>query len=344
MDLLTALRILIRRWPVVLIGLAVTVIGFIQIGAMIAPTYEAKSTVLLLSPGSNTTNPFNEFGGNLDVTADALMVVLQSPAGAEKLKADGATGSFKLERTSGPLVDITASAGSKVEATKTVEVVVEGVKSELELRQQASPIEQRITVSELTLPVASAKLGSRIRAQFVVVAVGLTGTVAAALAVDAIMRQRSEARLRREAEEDEEYDVWEPPADPAHAPLTSRSFAPNGESRRSPTVNGTPAASPLTPVNGRGTGVPSSIYRPATPRPRPEVPADGSSNGGVPGADRRPTDPAPEQAGTDRAGEERGSAGTTTWRPARPTEVPRPVGDSRPSDPKVDEARRANFS
>ena len=334
MDLLTALKILIRRWPVVLIGLAITVFGFFQIGAMIAPTYEAKSTVLLLSPGSSTTNPFNDFGANLDVTADALMVVLQSPAGAENLKANGATGTFKLERTSGPLVDITASAGSKAEATKTVEVVVEGVKNELLVRQQSSPEEQRITVSELTLPVATAKLGSRIRAQFVVVAIGLTGTVAAALAVDAIMRQRNEARLRREEEADEEYDVWGPPTDPSHG---HRGFQPPGEPRRSPTINGSPAGAPPSPVpNGTRSPAPaSSIYRPASPRPRTDVPATAV----VP----RP-EPAPEQAGDDRRPEERGSAVPTTWRPARQVNGNGNGNGNRPSEDKGDEARRADLT
>jgi capsular polysaccharide biosynthesis protein len=344
MDLLTALKILLRRWPVVLAGLAITVFGFFQIGAMIAPTYEAKSTVLLLSPGSSTTNPFNEFGGNLDVTADALMVVLQSPSGAEKLERAGVTGTFKLERTSGPLIDITAKAASKVEATKTVETVVQALKDELALRQAASPVEQRITVSELTLPVASPQLGSRIRAQFVVVAIGLTGTVAAALAADAIMRQRHEGRLRRQAEAeegDEDYDDWEPPVNVAPV---SRVYQPAGETRRSPTINGSPAGTPVTPVvNGnRAAGGASSIYRPAASRPRPEVTVNGSPLDPAParhlgdraGADRRAGEPTPDPVSAERTAVERGSAAQATRRPA---------SHLAPSEDKVDEARRADL-
>src|SRR5918995_2775276 len=110
MDLLTALKILIRRYPVVLTGLVLTLLGVFQVGKMIEPTYEAKSTVLLLSPGSSTTNPFNEFGANLEVTADAIMVVLQSPVGGEKLEAAGATGGVQPPGIPGPLIGITPRA------------------------------------------------------------------------------------------------------------------------------------------------------------------------------------------------------------------------------------------
>jgi hypothetical protein len=277
MDLLTALKILIRRYPVVLTGLMLTVLGVFQVGRMIEPTYEAKSTVLLLSPGSSTTNPFNEFGANLEVTADAIMVVLQSPVGGEKLEAAGATGGFKLERTQGPLIDITASAPSERAATRTVEVVVAGLREELETRQASSPVEQHITVSELTQPVAKPKLGSRIRAQAATLAVGLTATVAAGLAVDALMRQRQESKLRRQALAEalaERGDDWYPPSHAGTSAPTPRS-ARAAEPRRDPAPNGTHSGAPTVPVLNSGTvNGRSSVYRPKPSRSSKEVPAD----------------------------------------------------------------------
>jgi hypothetical protein len=132
-----------------------------------------------------------------------------------------------------------------------VELVVAGLRDELETRQASSPAEQHITVSELTQPVAKPKLGSRIRAQAAVLAVGLTGTVAAGLAADAIMRQRREANARRQ---DDDEDEWEPPARPG----TGRSGA------------GLAGARP-----GTGAGGPAGVYRPASPRPGSVTAASG---------------------------------------------------------------------
>jgi hypothetical protein len=273
MDLLTALKILLRRWPVMLAGLVFTVFAVIQVGRMIEPTYEAKSTVLLLSPGSSTTNPFNEFGANLEVTADAIMVVLQSPVGGEKLEAAGATGGFKLERNEGPLIDIIASAPTERAATRTVEVVVAGLREELETRQASSPVDQHITVSELTQPVATPKLGSRIRAQAAVLAVGITGTVAAGLAADALMRQRQESKLRRQALAEAERD------DNGYLPSHAGSQAARrmaDEPAWPPAPNGTHNGAPTMPVLNGGTGNGrSSVYRPKPSRSRSEVPANG---------------------------------------------------------------------
>jgi len=196
MDLLTALKILIRQWPVVLAGLVLTVIGVRQVGPMVEPTYEAKGTVLLLSPGADA-NPYLDFGPNLEVAADALMVVVQSPAGTARLEAAGGAGGFELERVSGPLIDISASAPSEDEATRTVALVVAALQAELETKQASAPADQHITLDELTQPVAEAKLGSRIRAQAAVGALGLVCTVAAGLTVDAVRRHRRERRARR---------------------------------------------------------------------------------------------------------------------------------------------------
>jgi hypothetical protein len=195
MDLLTALKILLRQWPIVLAGLALTFLGVQQVGGMVAPSYEAKGTVLLLSPGVG--NQYLEFPAGLEVTADALVVVLQTPAAGKQVAAAGATGAYSLERTTGPLVDITANATTASEATKTIEVVVQRLQAELARYQVDTTADQLITLEVLTEPTAKAQLGSRIRAQAAIGAIGVAATVAAGLATDAIRRQRREAKARR---------------------------------------------------------------------------------------------------------------------------------------------------
>ena len=93
---------------------------------MVAPQYEAKGTVLLLSPGANA-NPYLDFGPNLEVAADALMVVVQSPVGVEKLEAAGATGTYSS--SNGSAVRSSTSRPrrrSADEASRTVDLVVTG--------------------------------------------------------------------------------------------------------------------------------------------------------------------------------------------------------------------------
>ena len=242
MDLLTALKILARQWPVVLAGLVLTVVGVMQVGSMVAPQYEAKGTVLLLSPGANA-NPYLDFGPNLEVAADALMVVVQSPVGVEKLAADGATGTYSLERVSGPLIDISASAGSADEASRTVDLVVTGLQSELETAQATADPSQRITLNELTQPVPEAKLGSRIRAQAAVGALGLVLTVSAGLTVDALRRQRRERRERKAAEAGDTSSSTSPSA--GTSPASERGDGRNGAPTTTP--NGTSWPEPARP-------------------------------------------------------------------------------------------------
>ena len=255
-DLLTALRILARQWPVVVIGLVLTVVGVVQVGAMVAPQYEAKGTVLLLSPGAGV-NPYLEFPAGLEVTADALVVGLQTESGVEQAEAAGATGVYTLERTTGPLVDITAHAGSDAEATATVDAVVERMRAELVRYQVDSAADQHITVEVLSAPTATAKLGSRIRAQAAVFAVGLVATVSAGMAVDAFRRQRREARARRNGA----VDPGVPAQDESTATTTvrpsTRSWQVPIEPERAPAARG--------PVhNGSATGRPS---QPEVPEP-----------------------------------------------------------------------------
>lgn len=312
MDLLTALKILARQWPVVLTGLVLTVVGVFQVGSMVAPQYEAKGTVLLLSPGANA-NPYLDFGPNLEVAADALMVVVQSPVGGEKLAADGATGTYSLERVSGPLIDISASAGSADEASRTVDLVVAALQTELETAQSTADPSQRITLNELTQPVPEAKLGSRIRAQAAVGALGLVLTVSAGLTVDALRRQRRERRARKAAEAGDTSSS--PSASPGTSPAPERGAgrsegrngaptpAPNGTSWSEPARPNVHAHPPATPLRTRPGPAPSERTPDRAPT-RPGV-ADPAWVRGRRGEELRRDDPRREDRRRDGAGSTR---------------------------------------
>ncbi len=318
MDLLTAIKILVRQWPVVVTGLVLTVVAVIQVGGMVAPQYEAKGTVLLLSPGANA-NPYLDFGPNLEVAADALMVVVQSPVGATNLEAAGAAGTFKLERVSGPLIDISATAASKDEASRTVDLVVTALEGELTTAQEAAAPEQRITLTELTEPVPQQKLGSRIRAQAAVGALGLALTVSAGLTVDALRRQRRERRAARAERAERDWNDPDAPGpgepeQPVAAPRVAGVWGNGGG------PNGAVRPDDVRPNAARRRAqAAATAARTAAPIPAPSRRSSSSSNGRPPVArpggtswgDRSRAYPSgPGQTGSDGAAD-RPAPGTT---------------------------------
>jgi hypothetical protein len=320
MDLLTALKILLRQWPVVLVGFLLTIVAVIQVGNMVDPTYEAKGTVLLKSPSAS--NPYVEFPAGLEVTADALVVFMQSPVGGKQMEAAGATASYSLERTTGPIVDITANDTTMDEATSTIDTIVDGLTAKLDDYQAAVPPDQRIAVDVITQPTAKAKLGSRIRAQAATGAIGLAATVAAGLAVDAIRRQLREARLRREAEA--EADEWEsampvgpPPAGGFRSATDARlGHAANGRHDGAPpvtVVNGSAAAA--SGRNGRASVYPArSTARPQGPSPVTPVPSGPTVNGRPTGeAARPPGEARPADEGRPAADEPAPDTPRASW-------------------------------
>jgi hypothetical protein len=302
MDLLTALKILLRQWPVVLVGFLLTIVGVIQVGNMVDPTYEAKGTVLLKSPSAS--NPYLEFPTGLEVTADALVVYMQSPAGGKEMEAAGATADYSLERTNGPIVDITANGGTQDEATSTIDTIVVGLTAKLDDYQSTAPPDQRIAVDVITQPTAKAKLGSRIRAEAAIGAIGLAATVAAGLAVDAIRRQLREARLRRDAESD--ADEWGSAIPAGPPPAGGFRSATDGRGARAANGRHT-GLPPVTVVNGsaaaNGRNGRASIY-PARTAARPQGPVTVTPVPPEPTVNGRPTGEAARAPGEARPADE----------------------------------------
>ena len=241
MDLLTALKILVRQWPVVLIGLVLTVVGVLQVGGLVKPTYEAKATVLLLGPG--TGNRFLAFDANLEVTADALIVVMQSDSGVERVTAAGAEGGYELVRINGPLIEITGSAPSGEEATATVGHVMAVLEDQLQVAQEGAADTERITLDVLTEPVAAPEYGSKVRAQAAVGAIGLALTVTAGLATDAVRRNRRE-RPAEAADDEAQPPGGDESDDRASAREEPRQRGTRGDPRVEPAVTPAPSGDP----------------------------------------------------------------------------------------------------
>jgi hypothetical protein len=180
-------RALLKRWYLVLAGLAATMV--LCFGAMkaVPVSYEASADSLLV-PAVATTgggqNPYLAVGG-LTAPADVLAKAMGDVSILTSLRKAGISGSYAVSRdmsTNGPMVLVTAKDKTAAGALATLNAVVARLGPTMQRLQDSLsppvPARYQLTVH----PVLSAKSASplrksQIRALFVAAAAGLIGTV-----------------------------------------------------------------------------------------------------------------------------------------------------------------------
>src|SRR3954452_4636290 len=208
-DFATTLRILLRRWYVVLPALAATGVGEFLAMQAVTPQYESSGSLVLLWPATGSpvqgevtpqVNAYLEFGGALATTAEVLSKAVLSDNAAKRLARAGATAEYEVGTgTEGgsPIINIVATGSSPRIATRTVQEIAKLLTAELERRQVAAkaPRSQFIRV-EVVAPPAEPKelLGSKLRVGSAVVALGVALTFSVAFLVEG-----SADRRRRKA-------------------------------------------------------------------------------------------------------------------------------------------------
>jgi hypothetical protein len=207
-DFLSAVKIMLRRWFVVVPALLATAGGAFAMIQAVAPAYEAKGAVLMLPPakmaGAEASdepvqiNPFLDLGGSLYATADVAAQVIMSDAVARELAEDGAVAAYEvMVGQESPTLTVIATGASSEEAIRTVDLVTERVQRELAERQHdaGAPAESLITADVISAPdEAKALLGSKIRAGAGVVALGSTATVSLGFLAESIAVARRRRR------------------------------------------------------------------------------------------------------------------------------------------------------
>ncbi|HEY2044282.1 MAG TPA: hypothetical protein VGH11_16525 [Jatrophihabitans sp.] len=177
--------LLLRRWYLTLIGLALTV-GFAATAIfMVAPTYQAKASLLLLPPKSPATgsNPYLALGG-LQGATDVLARAMSDSSTLNQLAQSGATGTFAVLRdpnTSGPVLLVTATASDSASAVRDVDLFIHLVPSKLASLQESIGVPSSAALSSSAITqdrTAAINRKSQIRAILVAVAAGVVITVA----------------------------------------------------------------------------------------------------------------------------------------------------------------------
>lgn len=204
MDLWKTLRILVRRWPVVLVMFTVTVAGLAATFRAVPPTYTANSTLLLLMPpwsGADgkreAANPYLSFGGSLVTTAQVMVAAMNQDSMVEALQLDGARSAYEVQPDpwgESPTLAISASDKDPNKASLTLGKVVDATKRELASRQEAAgaPAQLRIVAQQVIAPGNPTLVRSdQMRAAAAVGAFGLVLTILLAVAVEGFLRNRA---------------------------------------------------------------------------------------------------------------------------------------------------------
>lgn len=205
MDFVTFLRVLQRRWVVVLAGLIITLIVIVAVGKSVGPTYEARGSVLLVGPaidvsserGPFPANPYLYMNPSVHSTAIVIAERMSSDEMVRELADVGATADYEVtsaEKT--PILTVTARGASEVQVLHTARLVLQRMGDELVARQQAAgaPAHTLIRSQILSGPRASLHEGSKLRVMAAVSVLGLGMTLLFVLAVESLDARRGRLR------------------------------------------------------------------------------------------------------------------------------------------------------
>lgn len=219
MDVLSLLRLTVRRWRVTAPAVLLTVLALVAAVQVSSPTYQATGSVVLLAPPDppvvNTPgqsppttapgqNPFARYG-DLAVMADILTRTMTSESRQAAFEQEQVTDyevvANRLQR--GPVVEVTGRGPTPDAAVESAEVVLAEAAVVLEELQRAEGADPGYYIRSAPLEPASdatARYGSTVRAAIAVLAVGVLITVGLAVLAEAVARRRRvPPRSRRRA-------------------------------------------------------------------------------------------------------------------------------------------------
>lgn len=219
MSLGDVLRLLARRWLVVLLGLVATGGGCYQVLERVGPDYQASSQMLFVLPPESTgaetpSNPLLNLPEGLATTASLVAGNLSTKDTERALAREGATADYAVALVpgAGPLLVITAKDKDPEIALATRDALMELVDAELNVLQTEQDAPQGQLISTTTAGVSSrAEVlpGSRMRALVAAAAAGVLATLLLAALTDralGLLRRRSERREAPEADSHRDGD------------------------------------------------------------------------------------------------------------------------------------------
>lgn len=204
MDIGALVRILVRRWYVVVPGLLATLFLAVYLPSTIEPDWTVDGALLFVGPTErevNTAdggvdiedrNPLLELGG-LGTNSEALGVELGSQRIRAEFAAEGFEPGYEIgvdSRT--PIMELLVESDDQERVESTMEALMVWVETKVDERQVGFNDANRLSVERLSYGNApSAGYTSQTRAQMLLLASGLLGTVLLAVLVD-LLRSRGD--------------------------------------------------------------------------------------------------------------------------------------------------------
>ncbi|MFF4423790.1 Wzz/FepE/Etk N-terminal domain-containing protein [Streptomyces sp. NPDC001549] len=210
-ELIRALR---RRWYVLIVAAVLAAAGAVQV---LHPTQTYLSTAIVVLKPPVTDNQPNQLANlqpPLAAVSYAAVQQLDSPEGADELRAAGVRGTYRMiPRNSGtsvtpryliPSLQVQAEQADPVAADTAVRKIIEIYTKHLTdmQTQQGVPDSARMSVTLLVPPTAVVQTGNKSRGLAGAALLGGVGGVVVALWTDRLLTRRSRRRRRHEAAAD----------------------------------------------------------------------------------------------------------------------------------------------
>ena len=223
MDFWATLRVVTRRWFVVVPAMLLTVLAVLYVFNSVPTQYESKAVILLSPPLTgatqysngyrpDSTNPLLNSGNGLDLTGSLLIEAMRTVEFGHRvgLPVDGSVdatvnnGTANPELlTQGPFVFVQVDARNPVLAQDLVRRMVDAGRDELQARQTSlgAPPSTFVTYNVIVAATEPIRMrGNRIRAAGAAAALGMILCLASAFAADSLLQARSRRRRRTKAE------------------------------------------------------------------------------------------------------------------------------------------------
>lgn len=207
MDLGSAVRLLLRRWWVLVIGIVLTLSATAYLSTQSQPRYQATANmILLLQPDARGAadgpgSPFLYLPNGLQTLAGIVVVGPESREFRQSLYLQGLTSQFELGVQIGsPIISVSVEGTDPANVIATRDKVIEGLQEELEVVQQEEQTPARQTAHTRVYgneDVPTLLQGDRLRGMLVVMAVGGLLTLMAAFAIDRVALMVGARRQRR---------------------------------------------------------------------------------------------------------------------------------------------------
>ena len=158
--LANSLRMLIRRWPLVILAVAIGIGVGGGAFASFPPTQQATASVLLVpsveQPGvEGPTNPLLSLGGSVAVVASVVQIAVSDDQTGLDLIAQGHTAKYEvapdLSENAGPLLLITTESTSAENAKNTRDAVVAKIADRLRELQDSRNVPAQLRITSVVL-------------------------------------------------------------------------------------------------------------------------------------------------------------------------------------------------